>query len=161
MKMILQNRKIIKGVAVLFGCSLLLIGCGSGVKNTPDDSFYERAETDNDEYVENYDSKSNKIYNDAMDRLLNEKPERMEGKDFGDRMTRVVLNGYLRTYYSIRSVAPLLCICSIALGVLIMAFSIHNKQLKRLGLYGFIIGIPVTVVLFVFGVGILNGVLLY
>lgn len=138
-------------------------GCGGGtVKNTPDDSFYQRTEGEGDEEIQQYNDRMGQIYEDAFDRLTDPNDyEEMEGKDIGDKLTRKVLGGYQRAYRVFRSLSPVIIICSVAAGVLTMVLATHNKKIKRFGLFGLIIAIPAVVLLIVFGIGIFNGIMLY
>lgn len=42
-----------------------------------------------------------------------------------------------------------------------MFLSMQNKRIMWMGLFVFVIGIPMTILLIVFGVGIFNGIILY
>lgn len=153
----------LKTLCLMFLCVLSVAGCGKNtVQNTSEDSFYERSEINETELGDNYQDKMDKIYNDAFERFMDsDSVEKMEGTDIFDKITIKFLNGYHKTYRAIRSMSPVIIICSIAIGMLIMALANKNKKLKRSGVVIFIIAIPIIVIVLVFGIGILNGVLLY
>lgn len=157
-----QYRKVLISLMMLF-CIINAVGCGGTmVQNTPEDSFYERSAVDESELGTNEMSNLDKIYNDAFDRFTDpDAAEEMEGTDIFDKVSRKLISGYYRTYRVFRSMSPIIIACSIAIGVLMMVLSRQNKKLKRAGLMIFIIGVPIAVIVAVFGIGILNGVLLY
>lgn len=138
-------------------------GCSSEkVINDAGNTFYERAEDDVEESSSSYNDHMDSIYEDAMNRYMNpDDAEVMEGDDIFDKLTRKILSGYQRSYYTFRSLSPIIFISSLVIGILMMVLSRHNKQVKRMGLFVFIIGIPTIVLLIVFGVGIVNGIFLY
>lgn len=141
----------------------MLSGCGSTVNNTVDDSFYERSSELSEQGSEQYSEKMDKIYGDTLERLTDtdEEVEKWEGTDIFDKTTRKLLRGWQRTYYSFRTISPMICITSIVCGILMCALARKNKQIRRAGLYIFVIAIPVSVIVGVFAVGIANGLLLY
>lgn len=144
-------------------CMFSCIGCGSdAVKNTPEDSFYERAGENEALLDDGYVSNADKIYQNAMERFMEPgNAEKLEGTDIFDKVNRQFLSGYHRTYRVFRSSSPVIIVCSIAIGILMMVLARQNKKVKRTGLMVFMIGIPAAVIVAVFGIGILNGVLLY
>lgn len=140
----------------------LLGACSRGVPNSSEDTFYGRTKPDAGEAVDAYSNRMDKIYDEAFERLMDPNViEELEGDDLGDKLTRKVLGGYQRTYYAFRTLSPVICTGSMVLGILMMLLSTQNKSIKRTGLFVFVIGIPVTVLLIVFGVGIFNGIILY
>lgn len=157
----LRNRKK-SGIYMVLICILLLEICACSVPNFPENSFYRRTEPDSGEAVDTYAARADEIYDEAFERFMNpDCAEELEGTDLGDKLTRKILGGYQRTYYVFRTLSPVICISSIVLGVLMLLLSMQNKRIKRIGLFVFIIGIPVTVLLIVYGVGIFNGIVLY
>lgn len=150
-------------VLLLSLCSLSASGCGNTkIPNNPADSFYERSAVDEREL--SIESKRNldKIYNDAYERTTNpDAAEKMEGTDIFDKVMGRFIGGYYKAYRTFRSLSPTIIGASLIAGCLMMTFSRKNKKNKKAGLTIFIIGIPVAVVIAVFGIGILNGILLY
>ena len=57
--------------------------------------------------------------------------------------------------------SPILCVSSIGVGILICIVARHTKSIRKVGVYGFIIGIPIFLLLFVYGIGILNDIFLF
>ena len=158
MKRIWLTRKVI--ASMLLGM-LIFTGCGS-VQNTPDDPFYVRSDVNVDEIAEESGGKLDKVYQEAFDRLMDpENVKELEGDNFFDKMNRVILNGYYKSYRTFRSISPVIVVSSIVMGWLMMKLSKQNKKIRRTGLVVFIIGIPVAVIIAVFGIGIFNGMLLY
>lgn len=161
----MKNRKIYR----LFMSVLLLIttitisACGSStVVNTPEDSFYERSEREDDLLGNNYQNNADEIYQKAMERFMEPGAGGdMEGRDIFDKVNRQFLSGYHRTYRVFRSISPVVIVCSVAIGILMMVLARQNKKVRRTGLVVFIIGLPAAVIVAVFGIGVLNGVLLY
>lgn len=140
-----------------------LFGCGSGeVQNSPENSFYERSAISEEELVIDYQDSIDKIYQNAMERFMDPNAiEELEGSDVFDRINRKFLSGYHRTYRVFRSISPVIIVCSVAIGILMMVLARRNKKVKRTGLMVFVIGIPAAVIIAVFGIGVMNGVLLY
>ena len=145
----------------------LLGGCGgtanNTVNNTANDSFYERADQGTEESGERYSENMDKIYGDTLDRLMDtdEEVEQWEGKDIFDKTTRKVLTGWQRAYHTFRTLSPMICVISICLGILMYRFFKTDKGIRKVGLFTFVIAIPLVVIVIVFGVGIMNGMLLY
>lgn len=168
-----MSRKMRKGgkaflLAVYLSVALgLLGGCGgtanNAVNNTVNDSFYERADQGIEESGERYSENMDKIYGDTLDRLMDtdEEVEQWEGKDIFDKTTRKVLTGWQRAYHTFRTLSPMICVISICLGILMYRFFKTDKGIRKVGLFTFVIAIPLVVIVIVFGVGIMNGMLLY
>lgn len=168
-----MSRKMRKGgkaflLAVYLSVALgLLGGCGGNanntVNNTANDSFYERADQGTEESGERYSENMDKIYGDTLDRLMDtdEEVEQWEGKDIFDKTTRKVLTGWQRAYHTFRTLSPMICVISICLGILMYRFFKTDKGIRKVGLFTFVIAIPLVVIVIVFGVGIMNGMLLY
>ena len=168
-----MSRKMRKGgkaflLAVYLSVALgLLGGCGgtanNTVNNTANDSFYERADQGTEESGERYSENMDKIYGDTLDRLMDtdEEVEQWEGKDNFDKTTRKVLTGWQRAYHTFRTLSPMICVISICLGILMYRFFKTDKGIRKVGLFTFVIAIPLVVIVIVFGVGIMNGMLLY
>lgn len=168
-----MSRKMRKGgkaflLAVYLSVALgLLGGCGgtanNTVNNTANDSFYERADQGTEESGERYSENMDKIYGDTLDRLMDtdEEVEQWEGKDIFDKTTRKVLTGWQRAYHTFRTLSPMICVISICLGILMYRFFKTDKGIRKVGLFTFVIAIPLVVIVIVFGVGIMNGMLLY
>ena len=168
-----MSRKMRKGgkaflLAVYLSVALgLLGGCGgtanNTVNNTANDSFYERADQGTEESGERYSENMDKIYGDTLDRLMDtdEEVEQWEGKDIFDKTTRKVLTGWQRAYHTFRTLSPMICVISICLGILMYRFFKTDKGIRKVGLFTFVTAIPLVVIVIVFGVGIMNGMLLY
>lgn len=158
----MQKGKKTAGILIVVIIVCIASGCSGSVENTPLDSFYERSEVDEHELVDGYQDKLDKVYQDAYDRLMDPSSvEKMEGTDGFDRINRMFLKGYYKIYRTFRSMSPIIVISSIVIGWLMMKLSRANKKIRRTGLVVFIIGIPVAVIVAVFGIGIMNGLLLY
>lgn len=126
---------------------------------TPTDIVIEQLEQEQElENVtyEKFDEKTDSVYNNAFEELV--KPVEYTGEK-PSLEERILRTGY-GMYSTFRSLSPILFIASEVTGLLLFIFAKHNKQLKRLGLYGFMIGIPVLLVLIVFGIGFLNDMFL-
>lgn len=147
----------------LFICITSLWGCGNQtVENTLEDSFYERSQIEPEKLGKAYQSQVDTIYQNAYERFTSPSiAEELEGKDVFDKVNRKLLSGYHRTYRVFRSLSPVIVVCSVSIGILMMVLARQNKKVKRTGLFVFIIGVPFSVIVAVFGIGILNGILLY
>lgn len=159
-----SKRRVAAVLVVFLMCLIMVSGCGAGdvPVNTSEDTFYNREEGGTQERAEETNDKLESIYNDAMDRLMaDEEGPRAEGKDIIERLTNSLFGGFYRAYLSFKTMAPFICVVSFAVGLVLFLFSTKNKRLRRLGLFGFIIGLPMVVVFIVYGIGILNGVLIY
>lgn len=159
-----SKRRVAAVLVVFLMCLIMVTGCGASnvPVNTSEDTFYNREEGGAQERAEGTNDKLDGIYNDAMDRLMaDEEGPRAEGKDIIERLTNSIFGGFYRAYLSFKTMAPFICVVSFAAGLVLFLFSTKNKRLRRLGLFGFMIGIPVVVLVIVYGVGILNGIFLY
>lgn len=137
-------------------------GCGH-VENVPENSFYERSALDGDEEIgKDYSNKVDEIYNEAYDRFTEPGySEEMEGADIFEKVSRYLLGGYHRIYRVFRTNSSHILITSLVIGFGMMGLARKNKKIQRTGLVVFVIGIPSIIIIVVFGVGILNDVLLY
>ncbi|XBX10722.1 hypothetical protein QMP26_41210 (plasmid) [Enterocloster clostridioformis] len=107
------------------------------------EAFYDRAQ-----------DKMNEIYQNAMDAALNDTSTPFDGKKF----TEWIFDGCYYVYRTVADVAPYLIVFSILFGVLICACSRKNKGLRKWAIVWLIILIPVSLLVFRFGVGILIGI---
>ena len=147
------------GIAVIL---IALTGCGGDVpENSPTDSFYIREKDTVQERADESGSRLDELYQDTMNRVLEDEPEMVEGDNAFDRASNILFGGLYRIYLSVRSVAPFLCLSSVTVGLMMFLLASKNKRLRRLGLFAFMIGIPIAMIVFVFGIGILNGIFLY
>lgn len=138
-----------------------VFGCGH-VENVPENSFYERSALDEEEIVKDYSNKVDEIYNEAYDRFTEPGySEEMEGADIFEKVSRYLLGGYHRIYRVFRTNSSHILITSLVIGFGMMGLARKNKKIQRTGLVVFVIGIPAIIIIVVFGVGILNDVLLY
>lgn len=80
--------------------------------------------------------------------------------DAGRKLSVRILKAFYRFYEGIKSTAALMITVSIFIGIMILVICKKNKQHRRIGLFFFIIGFPLLIILIVYGVGILNGIYL-
>ena len=71
-----------------------------------------------------------------------------------------ILYHFYRIYLQIKMYAAPITFVSIIIGSLIAIFCRSNKAMRRFGIFGLIIGVPVIMILMVYGVGILNSIFL-
>lgn len=107
------------------------------------EAFYDRAQ-----------DKMNEIYQNAMDAALNNTDTPFDGKKF----TEWIFDGCYYVYRTVADIAPYLIVFSILFGVLICACSRKNKGLRKWAIVWLIILIPVSLIVFRFGIGILIGI---
>lgn len=104
-----------------------------------------------EEAAENYDAAKDQlenIYYDALSRMADE-----GGPLSGEPMDEWAYRQFYRFYKLMRdSMVFLILFCEL-LGTVIFTVSRKNKKFQRFALFGLMIGIPVMIVLFVFGVG--------
>lgn len=160
-----MSRKIGSRKLLIYGIlqflAIFLMGCGNQ-SDIYGDKFYEEMEEEAVIFEEEASEKADRIYQDAMERLMsNEDVEEMEGTDIFDKLRRRLLRNSWKTYNVIRVNAPMVVAWSISVGILIIVFSTHNKQLRRFGLVAFVIGIPAAIIIIVFGIGIFNEIFVY
>lgn len=96
------------------------------------------------------------IYNEMFEMILGSSEE-MNEKPLSERLFR----GSFQLYSMIRSMSPMLFVCSMGIGIVLWITARHNKVLRKIGIYGFMIGIPIFLILFVYGFGILMDLFLY
>lgn len=122
------------------------------------DEQLEQNQAREDTFYEAFDNKTETVYYDAMDRILNSS----NGEADDDiTISEYLLKNAYRGYSTIRSMAPILCLSSIGIGILICIVARHTKSIRKVGIYGFIIGIPLFLLLFVYGIGILSDMFLF
>ena len=106
-------------------------------------AFYDQAQ-----------EKLEEVYNNAVDAALGNDNTMMGGKKF----TEWVFDGVYRVYHIIADISPYLIVLSILMGVLVYACSQKNKAIRKWALTWLIILLPVTLIIFRFGVGALIGI---
>lgn len=149
-------------VICVISLSLALAACGGNVpENSTENSFYSREKDIANERTGDAQSSIDQLYDDAMSRIIEENPSPVEGDNAFERASNIIFGGFYRTYLTIRSAAPLICLGSFAIGLLLFLLASKNKRLKRTGLFVFMIGIPVLMLIIVYGIGILNGIFLF
>lgn len=114
------------------------------------------ASTDNQVY-DNIKENNEKEYSENSDALLNGDENQGDFLAFDD-ISLKAWNFYDSFYRMMKSIFPLAFISSIALGVIINIFARRNKSLKKFGLFGFMIGLPLVFILLVFGIPYLHGI---
>lgn len=126
-----------------------------------------------EEMTQSYEEELEQRANSNADAAAN------DAGDFADNSIRKVLKGssdlqkatgrqvaekILRTAYQFYTVlkvsARYIVTVSILIGVLLLVICRKNKKRRRMGLYGFIIGVPLITLILIYGIGILNGVYL-
>ncbi len=126
------------------------------------------ADTD-DNYGKEVESRADEKADTAVDNISgftkNEYDKAVEGSshissDLGKRLTVRILKAFYRFYEAIKSMAGIMISVSVFIGILLIVLCKKNKQRRRLGLFFFIIGFPLLVLLIVYGIGILNGIYL-
>lgn len=110
-----------------------------------------------DEFSEKFKNKTDSVYYNAIERFQEHTINRNEN----DPPVKAFLRGFYTTYNNIRLISPVIVIISIVFGVIGMLFSRYNKGARRFFLVAFVIVIPLLIVIFIFGVGILNSMFLY
>lgn len=63
-------------------------------------------------------------------------------------------------YQTLCKYMPHVMVLSIVFGILLFILARRNKSLRRFGLYGLCIGIPVCALIFIFGFGTMCGIFL-
>lgn len=127
-------------------------------ENNKFDEQLEQSQKREDAIYEAFDNKTESVYYDTMNRLSN--PSNWESDD-DTSISEYLLRSIYRYYSTVRSMSPILCVSSIGVGILICIVARHTKSIRKVGLYGFIIGIPIFFLLFVYGIGILNDIFLF
>lgn len=154
----IKGKENIKGLLMVLLISLLSTGCA---KKKEEDFYvpYTERSTQNEENLFKEESTPlDKLYNETFKRVMDpERVEELDGDDFFEKLTRRFVSRYYRTYRSLSSIGFYLIPASMMIGFMIMIFSKNNKSIKKTGLVVFVIGIPVSILLFIYGVGILNG----
>ena len=78
-----------------------------------------------------------------------------------DPLQLVGKNGIVyRAYKALCGYMPYVMVLSIVFGILVFILAKKNKGLRRFGLYGLCIGIPLCALIFVFGFGAVSGIFL-
>jgi len=89
------------------------------------------------------------IYENAMEEVLNDPTKVLEGKSLGGWLYYHMY----ATYHTITKAAPFMGAVSVLMGAILCFIIRRNKQLFKKVLFSLIIGIPLILTLFVFGVG--------
>lgn len=89
--------------------------------------------------------------------------DKYSNNDTGDDdrgLGEILLYYFYRFYLVIKMYAAPISFTSIVIGSFIAYFCRSNKQMRRFGIFGLIVGIPLLMIFIVYGVGILNGIYL-
>lgn len=78
-----------------------------------------------------------------------------------ESLPEALLKGFYNTYIQIKLWAPWICIGSFMIGMIIFLAARGNKRARKFGLFGLVIGVPLSMLFIVFGIGFLNGMFLY
>lgn len=144
---------------LLFSVVLFLLFSASACSSEESydiDRQISEAEHGEDMTYQRFDDKTTETY----DKAFNELTAPVERRESSSLAESILRSGY-QFYATVRSLAPYIFVGSIAIGILIMVAARMNKGLRRLGLYGFVIGIPVLLLIVVYGIGLLNDTFLY
>lgn len=136
----------------------LLTGCqvsydpqlSQDIENRISDNIEKNKQLE-DETFKKFSESADSVYYETLDRLTNSANESVTD---GMPPDEYLLRSALRAYSTVRSLAPFIVLGSIGIGLGIWIAARKNKTLRKLGIYGFIMGIPLFVLLFVFGIGI-------
>jgi len=151
---------------ILFSILLLLLfllgGCGPADVSKVDPADMYTQELDREEpLLDRTKEKTDRIYQDTLDRVYQKKETfKAEGENAFERATYLLLSGFRSVYLSIRALAVYLGLASFSIGLCIFLFASKNKAMKKMGLVTFMIVVPVFLLLFVYGFGILAGILM-
>ena len=137
-------------VTLLSGCSFESTSQATlDLENRVLESIEKSKEMEDEAYY-SFSVTNETVYYDALNRLLTPSTDNKEGMPFDESLLR----GALRFYSTIRSLAPYILLVSIGIGVAIWLAARKNKTLRKLGIYGFIVGVPLFILLLVFGIGL-------
>lgn len=103
-----------------------------------------------DEYYEKAMDHMEQAYYQAMDQVQNGRPGTLlNGKSTGQWVFEV----FFGIYSAIRRAAPFICMLSLLCGVTVCFLAKRNKMLFKRAIEVGIIGIPLVLLVFVFGIG--------
>lgn len=127
------------------------------VSNVDGDALQQEsiAEQVGSEVYDEFESAKDKEYNEGMDKILN------QSGDKNGNAGRDILIKYYQVYGKLRQFSPYIITVSIFFGTVIAIFSRYNKGLRRFAIYGLIIGVPVVMLMIVYGLGYLNKLFFY
>lgn len=157
----LNKYKIYIYLVGIFIC-FLCVGCGASIKDENQyvdtyDNVQGVAEQNAEIAANRYLEKSNQIYDKAMEEAMSgfysEAKEYNEEDNFFERWTRTLVRMFYNRYGSLQAMAPGIAVLSIFVGGILFIFSTNNKPLRRFALYGLIIGVPIFLIILVYGVG--------
>lgn len=148
--------------SILLVLSGIMTGCGDmdGSSVDPADRYTQELDREAP-LLDRTKEKTDRIYQDTLDRVYQKKETfKAEGKNAFERATYFLLSGFQSVYLSIRALAVYLGVASFSIGLCIFLFASKNKAMKKTGLVTFMIAVPVFLLLFVYGFGILAGILM-
>ena len=148
--------------SILLVLSGIMTGCGDmdGSSVDPADRYTQELDREAP-LLDRTKEKTDRIYQDTLDRVYQKKETfKVEGKNAFERATYFLLSGFQSVYLSIRALAVYLGVASFSIGLCIFLFASKNKAMKKMGLVTFMIAVPVFLLLFVYGFGILAGILM-
>ena len=164
------NRKKCISLLLLMATIWLFVGCGSSISNENEyidtyDKMQDISEQNAEISANNYQNRMDKIYDEAMEEAMSgfysEAKDNNEDGNIFDRMTRGIFRLYYNRYGSLKTMAPSIAVISIVSGGIIYLFSAKNKARRKFALYGLIIGVPILMLVLVYGIGIANQFFLY
>ena len=141
------------GMTLLAGCSYVSSESSKISADEMRQKYQEMVEqnvaTEENAY-DSYMNKADAIYYETFDRVTTPEVE-----DDGMTLSEQVFRAFYRMYLTVRSISPILFLGSMGIGLILFISARNNKGIRKVGLYGFMIGIPLFLILFTYGIGIL------
>ena len=129
-------------------------------EDTPDDSSYgKQIQQDADGKADNSADKAQSYANNTIEKIKSRSSGINSGT--GNRILISVLRVFYRMYCGVKAIGGYIFIISELIGILMYVLSRKNKKTRRLGVYGFMLVIPLLLFAFIYGVGTLNGIYLH
>lgn len=146
----------------------LFLGCSASIEDENQYiDTYDNVQSDSgqkaDVVADQYIDRANQIYDQAMEEAMSgfyseAKENDKEGNLF-ERLTRGFVRMFYNRYGSLKSMAPGIAVVSVFLGGIIFICSKKNKPRRQFALYGLIIGVPILMLVLVYGIGIFSQML--
>lgn len=144
---------------MMFGLLLLPLPVYAAEDTLGDSNYGEQIQQDADGKADNTAGKAQSYANNTIEKIRS----RSSGIDAstGNKVLISILRTFYRVYCGVKAVGGYIFMVSELIGILMYVLSRKNKKTRRLGVYGFMLAIPLLLFAFIYGVGTLNGLYLH
>lgn len=144
-----NSRKILLLLCLLV--LMTLTGCKSNAVKlvVGGDSNVNQEETKT--ATEKLEKKSDDTFDEAMEKFGADGTQKDIGSD--TPIDEQIVSFFLKLYHALKEASPYIAVVSFVIGFLIFLFARGNKKIRKFGLFGLMIGMPLVMIVINYGIG--------